>query len=480
MDRGSCGSRPAQARAGREEAERARGKRREAAGAATASESSPRKRTKLGKKAKTKADRAAQRQEVSGRGSGSASDGVDVGAYVEVLQGKHAGVRGMVLEGYQGYWTIQLEKLADSSAAPKDMPPLTGLRRMQLQVLEGAPSKGAAPGKTAPSTAPGGTSGSATLSSKGAGQKGPPPSRSDKSTSKKGSSSSAMPPPPPPPVYQLNPNARPKKLAKGEFEELTQSRDSVLADAPLVPFVIGWPIFEQLSREEQHELAKHLPECDRTPEMWKSALGAEQLRQGVEEWQRQLSVGEFDPDAMQILSARREKVLRRQRGDATAHVQMEKLQAALAAQGSAAALAFSQDVRTAAENEHAHAAAEASKVLARSGGRASRSMAGLSPAAAAAAAGVAAAPDAAAAAVAAAAAAVAAAAAAVSSNDSADSAATDAPPSVATLVPPSASSDAVNAADEGGASEGDAHHDAHLTRRFSPLRGWALIASDDL
>jgi len=347
-------------------AERAREKRREAAEAATASESSPRKRAK-GKKAKTKAERAAQRQEVSGRGSGSASDSVDVGAYVEVLQGKHAGARGMVLEGYQGYWTVQLKKLADSSAAPKDMPPLGGLRRKQLQVLEGAPSKSAAPG---------GSSGSATSSSKAEGQKGPPPSRADKPTSgKKGSSSSssasAMPPPPPPPVYQLNPNARPRKLAKGEFEELTQSRDSVLADAPLFPYVIGWPIFEQLSREEQLELAKHLPECDRSPEMWKSALGAEQLRQGVEEWQRLLSAAEFDPDAMPILSARREKVLRRQRGDVAAHVQIEKLQAALAAQGSAAALAFSQGVRTAAENEHAHAAAEASKVLARSGGRAS-------------------------------------------------------------------------------------------------------------
>ena len=52
------------------------------------------------------------------------------------------------------------------------------------------------------------------------------------------------------------------------------------ATAALMPHVLAWPIFKQLSEREQRELAQFLPECDREPSMWEAALRSEQLAEG--------------------------------------------------------------------------------------------------------------------------------------------------------------------------------------------------------
>ena len=91
--------------------------------------------------------------------------------------------------------------------------------------------------------------------------------------------------------FMLSANPKKRKLSKQEGEELLRSRHSMLANAPLVPKVLGWNVFKQLQPSEQAELAKLLPECDQSRDMWEQALRSEQLAESVRDWQEQLGQG---------------------------------------------------------------------------------------------------------------------------------------------------------------------------------------------
>jgi hypothetical protein len=103
-----------------------------------------------------------------------------------------------------------------------------------------------------------------------------------------------------------------RKLNKTELEELTLSRHSPMARAPLASHVTTWHIFQQLTHAEQSALATRLPEADRDPSKWESALRCEQLAEAVRNWQMNLAAGEFDPESLQLFAMRREKAQRQQ------------------------------------------------------------------------------------------------------------------------------------------------------------------------
>ena len=91
---------------------------------------------------------------------------------------------------------------------------------------------------------------------------------------------------PPASGYLLGANPKKRRLSKQEGDELLRSRHSVLANAPLVPKVLGWDVFKQLTPSEQTELAALLPECDRSPDMWEQVCGQQTMNSLAPEYIR--------------------------------------------------------------------------------------------------------------------------------------------------------------------------------------------------
>ena len=103
------------------------------------------------------------------------------------------------------------------------------------------------------------------------------------------------------------------------------------------------------------------------------ALRSEQLAESVRDWQQQLGQGVFDEATMGLLAARGDKGKRARAGMSV--IGRGRLQDALQAQGSSEALAFSKSIAAYTDEHEAAAAAEQAAMMARTGGRVSRSVA---------------------------------------------------------------------------------------------------------